>query len=131
MGHISEQEFLMGRDAIAPLTTELRDNMKRTLERVNGLLSAWPHPVKVSSGYRPPSINAATKGAAKHSNHMICLAVDLQDLDGSLARWCLEHAKVGGLLEGWGLWLEHPDSTPKWVHLQSIPVKSGKRVFYP
>jgi hypothetical protein len=30
-----------------------------------------------------------------------------------------------------GLWLEHPISTPRWCHVQTVPPKSGKRVFTP
>jgi len=34
-------------------------------------------------------------------------------------------------LEAIGLWLEHPESTPRWCHVQIVPPASGKRVFRP
>jgi hypothetical protein len=35
------------------------------------------------------------------------------------------------VLEELQLWLEHPDATPGWCHLQILPPRSGRRVFYP
>lgn len=85
---------------------------------------AAPAPGEFSSGYRPAAVNAATPGAAKKSKHMICAALDIARPD--FARWCLQNQSVLAMC---GLWLEHPDDTPTWCHVQCIPPPSGARVF--
>jgi hypothetical protein len=83
----------------------------------------------VSSGWRPPDINAGTPGAAVRSKHLTCHAIDLYDPDGDLDEWLLASADT--ILRDLGLWLEHPAATKGWAHLQTIPPGSGRRVFYP
>jgi hypothetical protein len=82
---------------------------------VNGLLFdlGWRVPVVVSSGWRPRGLNAKIKGAAKNSYHIYGKAVDIAD-NGELDRAIQANP---ALLEKWGLWLEHPDNTPGWTHL--------------
>jgi hypothetical protein len=57
-------------------------------------------------------------------------AIDLYDPDGDLDEWLMSE-KGRGILEALGLWMEHPASTKSWSHLQTIPPRSGNRVFYP
>ncbi|PPE75483.1 hypothetical protein C3942_00900 [Solimonas fluminis] len=127
---ISLPDFWMGRDKIHPkdLSQEIRDNAALTVAKVNNLLAIAKIDAKVSSGWRPPAINAGVKGAAKKSRHMTGQAVDLADPKGDLDRWCLDNLAE---LERIGLWLEHPDATPTWCHLQTVPPGSGRRVFRP
>lgn len=137
---ITIEDYWMGRDKDYPAecTDEIRKNAETTVSLVNLLLF---HAVKdgivlvasnkrslVSSGWRPAAINAATPRAAKKSNHMLGLACDISDQTGSLDRWCMTNLKK---LEEIGLWMEHPSATPKWCHLQTVPPKSGRRVFTP
>jgi hypothetical protein len=130
---ITLDDYWMGRDKIAPPTDQLRANAADLVERVNHLLSMYYAEVpaasatRVTSGYRPPAINARVGGALR-SNHRICKAVDLSDPDGGLDEWCEESVHY---LVSYGLWLEHPDYTPGWCHLQSIGPRSGRRIFYP
>ena len=123
-------DYYMGRDRQFhnELTPELRANARETVRRVNQLLKRAGLARKVASGWRPASINAAVPGAAKNSKHITCLAIDLADRDGALDAWCMAHLDV---LEEIGLWLEHPDATPEWCHLQMQPPGSGSRVFEP
>lgn len=123
-------DYYMGRDRPyrAELTRELRANARETVRRVNRLLRHAGLMRKVTSGWRPAAINAAVPGAAPGSRHLSCLAVDLEDGDGALDAWCMAHPEV---LEEIGLWLEHPDATPGWCHLQTQPPRSGRRVFHP
>lgn len=123
-------DYYMGRDHEYhhELTPELRANARETVRRVNRLLKRAGLARKVSSGWRPAAINAAVPGAAKGSKHISCLAIDLEDRDGALDAWCLANLDV---LEEIGLWLEHPDATPDWCHLQTQPPRSGNRVFDP
>jgi hypothetical protein len=82
----------------------------------------------ISSGWRPMAVNARVPGAAPRSKHMSGQAVDLYDPEGDLDDWCMAHQDR---LAAAGLWLEHPSATKSWCHLQSLPPKSGNRVFYP
>ena len=130
---ITELDYLMGRDKIKPLDEEQVENMLETVERANSLLAMFyaDQPAaslrKVNSGYRTPEINASA-GGAKASKHMTCQAVDLSDEDGELGEWLDGNQKA---LEECKLWMEHKSKTPTWVHVQTVPPKSGKRVFYP
>ena len=67
------------------LTNELKTNAAKLCDAVNNLLTElkWNKPVSISSGFRPSSVNANVKGAAKKSNHMLAKACDIVD-DGSL-----------------------------------------------
>lgn len=125
---ITADEILMGRDKQAPLTSELKENLETLLTALNKFRAIYGKPMIVTSGYRPPEINAGVPNAAKHSNHMICLACDFKDADGSLDQWCIDNQQV---LVDCGLWQESPASTGGWCHLQCVPPKSGHRVFVP
>jgi hypothetical protein len=127
---ITLADFYMGRDRRFPdeLTDEKRSNAEETIDKANQLLERFGETRKVNSGWRPASINKSTVGAAPKSKHMECLAIDLEDKDGSLDAWCLENLEV---LQEIGLWLESPDATPNWCHIQIVPPRSGNRVFKP
>ncbi len=60
------------------------------------------------------------------SCHLTGQAIDVWDADGKLKAWIKENL---GALERAGLWCEHFDDTPDWVHFQSVPPKSGRRFF--
>ena len=137
---ITLDDYWAGRDKqyVKDLTNEIRANAVHTVTQVNLLLF---HAVKdgvvllssnkrslVNSGWRPPSVNAATKGAAPKSHHMTGRACDISDPTGSLDRWCMANLDE---LEAIGLWLENPASTIGWCHLQTVKPASGRRVFIP
>jgi len=124
---ITKEEILMGRIAEKDLPADLAANLDKLHMAVNKLRKAYGKPMIVSSGYRSPEQNAAA-GGAKKSNHMACLAADFHDADGKLDEWCMANLNV---LEECGLWLEHPDATKNWTHVQVVPPKSGNRVFKP
>lgn len=143
MMQITTADYWMGRDAEHPLamTPEIEHNAETTVRLVNELLAfAMAHEVKphtnprtgslVSSGWRPPAINAATPGAAFRSKHMTGQAVDLFDPDGDLDEWLMSDAGQKALVRI-GLWMEHPSATKGWCHLQTVPPRSLRRVFYP
>lgn len=83
---------------------------------------------QLNSGWRPPAVNATTPGASKTSRHMTGEGADLRDPDGRLDRWLMT-PRGQQVMTRLGLWLEHPDSTPGWAHLQTKPPASGNRVF--
>lgn len=139
---ITLDEYWMGRDKThkSDLTHVIIANATRTVAAANKLLAiiaqSWDvdldiHPVNkslVSSGWRPPAINAGVPGAAVRSKHMTGDAVDIYDPDGDIDEWCLDNLKH---LESCGIWLEHPAATKGWSHWQTIPPRSKNRVFYP
>lgn len=123
-------DYWMGRDAeyLSDMTAEILENATETVAKANQLLKAFGEDRKVTSGWRPPSVNAATPNAAAKSKHMTGQAIDLADPDGDLDDWCFDHLET---LAEIGLWLESPASTKGWCHVQILPPKSGKRVFFP
>ena len=127
---ITKSEILMSRDTQYPddYTQEVSDNIDKLLECLNKFRVIYGKPMTVSSGWRPAALNATVKNAAKKSNHILGLACDFKDLDGSLDQYCLDNLDV---LESCGLYLESPDKTSGWSHLQCVPPRSGSRVFKP
>lgn len=125
---ITRNEVLMGRDKQYPLTPEMEQNLAKLLQALNLFRQMYGKPMIVTSGYRPAAINATVAGAAKKSNHQMCLACDFADPDKKLAKYCNDNLYI---LEQCGLYLESTDYTKNWVHLQVVPPKSGKRVFIP
>lgn len=146
---ITGLDYWMGRDSRYRVewTEDIKLAANDLLIRVNRLLALMTgvdfevHPVTrsiVSSGWRPPAVNASTPGAAPNSKHMTGHAVDIYDPDGDLKAWCWEHQEALSRLDI-DLYMEHPASTKGWLHLQSIPpasqkkfpLNARKRWFYP
>ena len=128
---ISLADYWMGRDKRYPASwnEDIEAHAVDLLSRVNSLLAVFGEDRAVNSGWRPPEVNSATPNAALKSKHMTGNAVDLADPEGDLDDWCSEND--GSRLIQYGLWMEHPAATKGWCHLQNLPPKSGKRVFYP
>ena len=70
---ISKSELLAGRDVTfaAEYTDQISDNLDILLQKINVVRTAYGKPMKVTSGWRPASINGMIKGAAPRSNHTI------------------------------------------------------------
>lgn len=127
---ISKDEILMGRDKQYPkdYTQEISDNIDNLLKIINQIRTAYNKPMIVASGWRPPSINEDTANAAKSSNHLKGLAVDIKDTDGKLWAWVLINLD---LMKRLGVYMEDKRWTPTWVHFQIVPPKSKKRIYVP
>ena len=82
---ITLEDYFMGRDKLFPaeLTEEMWGNAVTTIERANLLLERAGLQRGVNSGWRPASVNAAVRNAAKRSKHIHCLAIDIDD-DGAV-----------------------------------------------
>lgn len=130
VGDITLAEYYMGRDKLFPgeLSDAHKMNAQRTIDKANAVLELFGSNRRVTSGWRPAEINAATKGASPTSRHMTCQAVDLEDNNRELMGWCLNNKD---LLVKLDLYLEDPRSTPTWVHMQTVPPASGHRFFMP
>lgn len=141
---ITLADYFMGRDH-GEFSDELTDAMRRsaeqTVKRVNSFLDMAAacgvtldiNPstgTLVSSGWRPLAVNKSIPAAAPKSKHMSCEACDIYDPDGDLDDWAMGSDGQAALMKC-GLWLEHPSATKGWSHLQILPPRSGKRVFYP
>ncbi|MEL4181248.1 D-Ala-D-Ala carboxypeptidase family metallohydrolase [Roseateles sp. PN1] len=140
---ITIENYFMGRREQYPqaLTADIERNAKLTIELASRLLTqARSYGVSldlnsktgsvVSSGWRPPAYNATVAGAAPNSKHMTGQAIDIFDPDGDLDDWLMT-GEGQAALTAIGLWIEHPASTKGWSHLQTVPPRSGRRVFYP
>jgi hypothetical protein len=140
---ITVDDYFMGRREQYPLalTPAIEREAHRTVGLVNAMLAralasglhAVQHPITrtpVSSGWRPPVLNATTPNAAPNSKHMTGHAIDLYDPDGDIDDWLISDAGQAVLAE-LGLWMEHPSATKGWAHLQTVPPRSQRRVFYP
>lgn len=127
---ISKSELLEGRDVQykSDYTQEISDNLDKLLVPANQIRIAWSKPMKVTSGWRPPSINAATPGAAKASKHMQGLAFDIADPDDKLWAWVIQNLD---LMQKLGIYMEDKRWTPSWVHFQLGAPGSGSRIFVP
>lgn len=115
----------MGREVEYPLKGLMEENLAALLVALNKFRAAYGHPMVVSSGYRPGKYNEAA-GGVPNSTHLVCMACDFRDADGSLDKFCQENIP---LLEQCGLYLEHPDHTPGWCHLDIRP--RNNRIFLP
>lgn len=122
---IKLDEFLMGRDAQYALSTEQALNAASLLAAINYIRGRYGKPMSVSSGYRPGHFNKAA-GGAERSSHLTCEAIDIRDVDGEFAAWCLANQDE---LEKAGLYMEDPSYTKGWVHLQTR--KTSQRIFKP
>lgn len=132
-------KFYMGRQAThgGELTEELQRNAKDICHRVNGLLHSFGiKEAKVNSGWRPLMVNRQAGGAPR-SKHVTCQAIDLGDsAAGDLANLFNNNLDV---LKKHHLWMEDTRYTAvkrgneirRWVHLQTVPPRSGRRVFIP
>jgi zinc D-Ala-D-Ala carboxypeptidase len=112
---IARKEILMGREVEFPLTPELEANLTKLLEAVNKLRTLYGKPMYVNSGYRPGHFNTSV-GGAKGSTHITCEAADFRDNDGELKKWITPE-----ILEECGLYMEDPDKTLGWCHLDIRP----------
>lgn len=127
---ISKNELLKGRDIkySDDYTPEISENLDKLLIPLNSIRDAYGFPMVVTSGWRPPSINGATPGAAAHSKHMEGLAADISDPDNSLWHWVLENLQ---LMKDLDIFMEDRRYTPGWVHFGLGQPASGHRIFVP
>lgn len=122
--YFSEQEMFCTYDP-KTLPDGIISNLMELRDRLNQL--GFRPPRIFACTYRSPDHNARV-GGAKKSNHLTGCAGDIDDRDGALKDYLRTNPE---LLEECDLYAEDFDSTPTWVHLQSVPPKSGRRIFKP
>jgi hypothetical protein len=115
-----------------PTNPAIDKNLAILHQRMNELRVIWAKPMIVTSGLRSDEQQMALikegKSKAIASKHLAGMACDIYDPEKELAKWCLANEDI---LRRIGLWCEHPDYTPRWMHFQVTPPKSGKRFFIP
>lgn len=114
-------------DRLLEATSDIIHNCEVLALLLTDLLEHYGRRPAITSGYRTAEANKAA-GGAKLSNHQLGLACDFADPKGEFDKWCMSNT---GVLASIGLYLEHPDSTPSWTHLQSKAPRSGRIVFKP
>jgi len=130
---ITMEDYTKGRDKQYPeeWTPEVQANAIKLLDIVNKFLTELGiDEVEVTSGFRPAAINASLPNSAKRSYHMTGLAVDLSDnKTQDLARLIKSRPD---LLKKYSLWLESPDATKYWCHIDlGVRTDRASRVFIP
>lgn len=122
--YFSEQEMFCKYDP-KEIPDGIISNLMELRARLNQL--GFKPPRVFTCTYRNPEHNARV-GGAKKSSHLTGCACDIADADRKLKDYLLMNPE---LLEECDLYAEDFDSTSTWVHLQSNPPKSGKRIFKP
>lgn len=105
--------------------SEVIEEAKVTIRAVNKLLKQLNIVSKpiVTSGYRNPSYNKKIGGSPR-SAHMSGMAIDISDKYDAIKAQITEE-----MLASAGLYMEHPDHSKGWIHLQIRP--TSRRIFYP
>ncbi len=107
-------------------------NLETLFHRLNELQDALGYDIQINSGLRDQAqqneLIAQGKTNAVHSKHLAGVAADVNDPDGSLAKWVLENLSM---MQSIGFWMEEFSRTKGWVHFQILPPGSGNRVFIP
>jgi len=115
-----------------PTTPMIDQNLNELCRRLNKIRAAYGKPMIITSGLRSEGQQAelikAGKSNATRSKHLTGHAADILDKDGSLGKWALENIKI---FEEVGIWIENPEKTFGWLHCQSCPPASGRRIFNP
>lgn len=115
-----------------PTNEVIEKNLDILFQRLMELQDACEMALTITSGLRSDEFQMKLieegKSKAFGSKHLAGAAADLADPEGILSDWALSNLKV---LENIGLWMEDPNYTPGWVHVQMMAPRSGKRVFIP
>lgn len=107
------------------IPADVKKNLMVMCDRSNIWGRQYPKSVLVKRGYRDPALNKKVGGSTT-SPHLLGLAADYVDSDGQLALWFMNHID---LLKELDLYMENPQKTIGWVHLQTRPC--SQTVFNP
>jgi hypothetical protein len=121
-------ELLNNKYRIEDQSEEIQNNLKELLEKMNKIRTLWAKPMTVTSGLRSSTDQQRINPSAPKSKHLLGLACDISDTDGSLMIWILNNLL---LMQNVGLYFEDFRYTPNWIHFQAVPPTSGKRIFIP
>lgn len=111
----------MDRVKLEDLSPEHCRNCNLTVTRANDLLEHFGFFRACTSGFRTMADQMRINPESPKSNHLKAAAIDLEDKDGALNRFCKANPK---LLEEIGFWCE--ERRGNWQHLQIVPFGSYK-----
>lgn len=125
------EQYLMGRDKLAPPNSDQLEHAKVLIARINLLLTVHApelaaHYTGITSGYRPPVVNNTVARPLANSTHVTCEGVDLADPFHFISVYLAARPDI---LEKAGLYMETPAFTKTWAHLQTRPTHN--RVYQP
>ena len=124
---ITWSEILRGRAVLADLPAATQANLHVLYARANELRALYGKPMKVNDGLRI----VRGVGVAR-SRHLTGQAIDIDDTDdGPLWAWTLARLAYVARI---GFWIEDPRWTHgngSWLHFQTVPPASGRRIFVP
>lgn len=103
-------------------------NLKDLCSKLNKL--GFTPPRTASSCLRSLADQKRINPSAMGSSHLYGAAVDIADSDGKLKWWLQTDAGKKALVEC-GLWMEAPEYTKSWCHLQIYAPNSFNRMFNP
>ena len=101
-------------------------NLEDLIRKINAL--GYQPPMRASSCLRSITDQQRINPSAMGSSHLYGCAVDIADPKGELKKWCVENKAK--LIEC-GLWMESPEATKTWCHLQTYAPRSMNRIFNP
>lgn len=101
-------------------------NLEDLIRKVNAL--GYTPPMRATSCLRSLADQKRINPKAMGSSHLYGCAVDISDPKGDLARWLFT---THDTLIRCGLWMENPEKTKGWCHLQTYAPKSMNRIFNP
>lgn len=101
-------------------------NLEDLIRKINAL--GYQPPMRATSCLRSIADQQRINPSAMGSSHLYGAAVDIADPKGYLADWLI--CNPNKLVE-LGLWMENPEKTKGWCHLQIYAPKSLNRVFNP
>lgn len=93
------------------LTDDIKTNIRSFLVEVNLFFAELCIEPICTSGWRPDGVKGQI---VFKSQHELGSAVDISDNDGVIKAKILSNPQ---LLVKYDMWLEHPDFTPNWCHL--------------
>ena len=118
---INFKEITKGQD----IPTAYLENLYDLYQKINRVRSKYGQPMIVTSGYRTIE-HEKNHGRSGKSDHCRCQAIDIYDPDRALCKWVHENEEFLSIV---GLWIEHTNYTPNWVHFTTKP--KSKRFFIP
>lgn len=111
-----------------PLTDEIKKNLEDLLYKLNQIRIVFNKPMIITSGLRSLEDQKRINPKALKSRHISGQAADIADPTGEVWTFLMQHME---LLEANDLYLEDKNSTPTWVHIQTVPPASKRRIFKP
>ena len=108
-----------------PYPKEYEKNAQECLKAFNVFRKACGIPMTPSYFYRDVEYEKS-KGRSGKSDHTRCLACDFIDRNGRLKQWVKDNEEA---VKAMGIYVEHPDYTPTWLHLTIA--KKSRTLFKP